>query len=209
MRRPPFSIVFIRMDGWHQISTANGWVAPNLHSHGHAFGCIALAPQRSPFAAVFSKSRAKPRETCSEAVRPRLTYRPLAGDQPSLGPWLRQRSYKSRHFRRSGRRSCRPCDSGWVYTVATLPLNSGYLPDLPSTASMASRIFPSLSVEPFFGLAKRGTDELRVRRIEILAKLLDQMNKVLLVSAGEGGTAAIPIALPPEEAGDLVFLRAG
>ena len=68
---------------------------------------------------------------------------------------------------------------------------------------------PSVVGGALLGLAERGTDELRVGRIEVLAQLLDEMHEVLLVSAGKRGTTAVPIALPPEEARDLVFLRTG
>ena len=59
------------------------------------------------------------------------------------------------------------------------------------------------------GLAKGGADELCLGRIEVLAKRLDEMNQVLLVPAGKRGAAAIPITLPPEKAGDLIFLGPG
>jgi len=60
-----------------------------------------------------------------------------------------------------------------------------------------------------FGLTNRGADEFRVGGIEVFAKLLDEMDKVLLLPAGKCDTAAVPIALPPEAARDLVLVRAG
>ena len=58
-------------------------------------------------------------------------------------------------------------------------------------------------------LSKRGHDEVRLGRLEVLAQLLDEPHEVFLVLAGMGSVVAVLVSLPPEEARDFVALGVG